>query len=101
MKGRPGSKLVAISTALALCAATAVAEEIVRVDRRGVMKRATKAKDREQRVFRLRKGARVLVESERGDWYWVRNKRGRAGWVKKRFVRLVKEAGLHDETSFE
>ena len=66
----------------------AQAEAYDPVNKPGFIKRPAKAKDDKQQRFRLRKGERVLVLYQRGKWYWIKNKQGRQGWVKKRLVRL-------------
>lgn len=88
--------MLAVVVSLVFAANTAMAQSPVLVNRNGQMKRTQKVKDEKQKRFRLKKGQRVLVVYERGEWYWVKNKKGQQAWVLKKYVKLKKKPKTPD-----
>lgn len=73
------------------------AKEPSPVNQNGAVIKTVKVKDEKGKRFRLKKGQNLTVIYERGKWYWVKTKKGRQGWVKKKYVRIKSATAVAKE----
>lgn len=86
----------AVVLAMTLCVGMARAQAPAQVNKPGAVTQGTEVKDENGKSMRLKKGDPVTVIYERGEYFWVKNRKGQQAWVLKKFVR-IKEDGAADE----
>lgn len=87
---------LAVALSMTLCLGVARAQAPAEVNKPGVTTQGTEVKDENGKSMRLKKGDPVTVIYERGEYYWVKSRKGQQAWVLKNFVR-VKEEGAAEE----